>query len=417
MQINKKRILWFSVTPSMFAPSTVSHNGGGWVASLEGIVRTLPDVELGIAFELGGCNFKYEQTGVCYYPLSCLRPSRVARLFGKCNIEERKEQYLRVIDDFKPDLIQIFGSENDFGIICSLTDIPVIIHMQGCLPPCHNALFPVGMNSKDFLFCGGLSLCRRWMGLRSESTFRKQAEREITTIQSCRYFLGRTEWDKALVKLFNPQACYFHSEEALRPSFFQSDKLWGMFDLKSEKVRIVSVISNPWYKGLDLILKTAELLRRFAPFRVEWNVYGVNDIVPFFERKYGIRASEVGVYPMGSVSQDVLVEALCHAHCFVAPSYIDNSPNSVCEAQLLGLPVLATNVGGVSSLVKDGETGILVPANDPYILASHIVALQADPGRARSLGHAAREQALARHNPESIGQTLLSVYKKVVRHA
>lgn len=411
------RVLWFSITPSMFAPSTVSHNGGGWVASLEGIVRTLPEVELGIAFELGGYDFKYEDSGVTYYPLSTPKHPRWARFLGKRNETGETTAYLKVIEDFKPDLIQIFGSENNFGSICSLTDIPVLIHMQGSLPPYHNALFPVGMNSWDFLFCGGLCRHRRLMGLRSESSFRKKAEREINTIQSCRHFLGRTAWDKALVKLFNPQANYFHCEEALRPSFFHGEKLWHPPAPSDRKVRIASVISNPWYKGLDLILKTAKLLCRFTKLDVEWKVYGVSDIVPFFEKKYGIKAAAVGVHAMGAVSQEALVEALCSAHCFVAPSYIDNSPNSVCEAQLLGMPVLATNVGGVSSIVREGETGILFPANDPYMLASHITSLLEEPDRARSLGQAAREQALSRHNPESIGRNLLSIYRKVLKHA
>ncbi len=409
------KVLWFSVTPSLFAPSTIPHNGGGWVASLESIVRTLPEIELGIAFELGGCDFRYEDSGVTYYPISVPASSRLSRLLGKDSTRGKTEAFLKIIEDFKPDLIQIFGSENDFGVICALTDIPVVIHMQGCLPPYHNALFPVGMNTWDFLFCGGLTWRRRLMGLRSNIVFRRNADQEIKTLQHCRHFMGRTEWDKALLRLFNPEACYYHCEEALRPSFLSCNQLWCW--PRVDKVRIASVISNPWYKGYDLILKTAKLLRDFTKIEIEWNVYGVGDIVPFFEKKYGIKSSEVGVCPRGAVSQEVLVDSLCHSHCFVAPSYIDNSPNSVCEAQLLGMPVLATHVGGVASIVRDGVTGILFPSNDPYMLASHIQRLLRVPEDAISLGRAARKQALMRHNPESIGKSLLSIYRKVSAHA
>ena len=129
------RILWFSVTPSLFKAYSNSHNGGGWIASLERIVRQVSEIELGIAFNFEDENFVHEQNGVNYYPISqgCL------------------ETYKKIIDDFKPDLIQIFGSENDFGVICGKTKIPVVIHMQGCLPPYHNALFPVGMSPIDFV--------------------------------------------------------------------------------------------------------------------------------------------------------------------------------------------------------------------------------------------------------------------------
>ena len=405
------KILWFSITPSLFNPHSNSYNGGGWVASLEQIVRKEPSVQLGVAFNFPDDQFRYERDGVVYYPMQEPMLSAWGKLRGKGNDREKLDGYLKVIDDFKPDVIQIFGSENDFGLLCGQVDLPIVIHMQGCIPPYHNALFPVGMNQYDFYFQRGLGWRSRFIGLRSEPAFRKRAEQEIRTIQSCRYFMGRTDWDKRLVRLFNPSACYFHCEEALRDSFFQGKKTWNWRE--SGKATIVSVISTPWYKGVDLILKTAKLLRRFTGLDFEWQVYGVRD-VRFFEMKYGIRAQDVGVRVMGTASKDELVDALCSASCYVQPSYIENSPNSLCEAQLLGLPVLATHVGGVSSLVKDGETGILFPANDPYTLASWIGQLVSDKQLAVRLGTQAHQQALQRHDPDKIRETLLSVYRQIL---
>lgn len=405
------RILWFSVTPSLFNPKRNSHNGGGWIAALEQIVRHDPTIELGVAFHFPDSDFKYEREGVCYYPIPAYQPSRLQRLCGKDNKEPMLDHCLRIIDDFRPDLILIFGSENDFGLLCQRTDIPVVIHMQGCLPAYHNALFPVGMNQSDFFFTKGLSWHFRWMGIRSESSFRKRAEQEIETIQHCRYFMGRTEWDKRLVSLFNPDAVYFHCDEALRASFLKGTRCWSLSH--DPKVRIVSVISNPWYKGVDLVLKTARLLKRFTTLDFEWNIYGTRNL-RFYEQKYGIRASEVHVRVMGTATPDELVDALCTATLYVHPSYIDNSPNSVCEAQILGLPVLATHVGGLSSIVRDGETGVLFPANDPYTLASLIGQLAASPERCIQLGLAAKEQALKRHDPEKIRETLSAVYQSIL---
>lgn len=406
------RVLWFSVTPSLFNPKSNSHNGGGWIASLEQIVRKEPAINLGVAFHFPNAYFKYVNEEVSYYPIPSFLPSRIQRLLGKDNREAMITYCLRIIDDFRPDLIQIFGSENDFGLLCQHTNIPIIIHMQGCLPPYHNALFPVGMNKYDFYFNKGLSWHFRWMGIRSEASFRKRAEQEIQTIQHCRYFMGRTEWDKGLVSLFNPEATYFHCEEALRDSFLKGTKHWSL--PKDKKVRIISVISNPWYKGMDLILKTANLLKRFTTLDFEWSVYGVRDI-RFYENKYNIRAKEVNVRIMGTATKEELVDALCSSTLYVHPSYIDNSPNSVCEAQMLGLPILATNVGGLSSIVHDGETGILFPANDPYTLANLIKQLSADPERCQSLSKAAITQATERHNPENIRKTLLNIYQTILQ--
>lgn len=388
------RVLWFSVTPSMFNPRSNGHNGGGWIASLERIVRQVDEIELGVAFNFADNGFCYKRDGVVYYPIS----------------NASLEAYLRIIDDFKPDLIQIFGSENAFGELCGKTDVPVVIHMQGCLPPYHNALFPVGMGPFDFLTQRGLSWRYRFIGLRSEPAFRKNAEREIATIQSCRYFMGRTEWDKGLIDLFNPSATYFHCEEALRPSFLEGRQQWQWRDGKPV---IVSVISRPWYKGCDLILKTAQLLRRFTNIDFEWQVYGIPEM-RFFEHKYGIRADEVGVRVMGTATQQQLVDAITSARCYVHTSYIDNSPNSLCEAQILGAPVLATHVGGISSLVKHEESGLLFPANAPYTLASLLKRVMGNRQLAESLSKGARRMAIRRHNPESIKNRLVEIYKSIL---
>lgn len=389
------RVLWFSVTPSLFNAYSNGHNGGGWIASLERIVRQVAEIELGIAFNFADVNFVHEQNGVKYYPISqgCL------------------ETYKKIIDDFKPDLIQIFGSENDFGVICGKTKIPVVIHMQGCLPPCHNALFPIGMSPIDFVTQKGLSWRYRYIGLRSESAFRKQAEKELQTISNCRYFMGRTDWDCRLIDLFNPSATYFHCEEALRQSFLEGKDVWTGYE--DETKRIVSVISRPWYKGCDLILKTANLLSRFTDVDFEWQVYGIPEM-RFYEHKYRIVAEKVHVKVMGTASAEELVKALCHSSCYVHSSYIDNSPNSICEAQILGVPVLATHVGGISSLVKDGESGVLFPANDPYTLASLIKQVSHDRNFAETLSKGARKQALHRHDPERIKQTLIQIYRQII---
>lgn len=406
------RVLWFSVTPSLFNPFSNSHNGGGWIASLEQIVRNSDVIDLGIAFYFGNDYNVYDNDGVKYYTLPNDHRSLIQRLVASDDTNARIDRYLKIADDFKPDIIHVFGSENDFGLICDKTDIPVVIHMQGSLPPYHNALFPVGMNKSDFLSGRGLTWRRRLIGWRSERSFRRKAERETEILKNCRYFMGRTAWDKNIVKLFNPSAMYYHCEEALRDSFINGDKVWKYRE--RTKMLIVSVISNPWYKGVDLILKTAKLLKVNVGLDFEWAVYGVSDI-RFFENKYGIKAHDVNVDIKGSVGKETLVDALCDASCYVHTSYIDNSPNSLCEAQYLGVPVLATYVGGIPSLVEDGHTGILFPANDPYTLAGHLQVIHNNRQFSENLGNVARRIAIDRHNPDSIGASLLNIYREILK--
>lgn len=118
------------------------------------------------------------------------------------------------------------------------------------------------------------------------------------------------------------------------------------------------------------------------------------------------------------MDKDTLVNELCSSTCYVHSSYIDNSPNSLCEAQYLGVPAIATNVGGISSLVEDGKTGLLFPANDPYTLAAIIKHTVTDNhAKMQYLSENEKSIAIARHNPQKISDNLLLIYQSIInRH-
>ena len=92
---------------------------------------------------------------------------------------------------------------------------------------------------------------------------------------------------------------------------------------------------------------------------------------------------------------------LCQLDLLVLPSFNEGLPRAVLEAMALGLPVVATNVGGTSELVVDGQTGLLVPAGDPDALATAIAAILDDPERARSMGRLGRERVEKNFSLES----------------
>lgn len=81
------------------------------------------------------------------------------------------------------------------------------------------------------------------------------------------------------------------------------------------------------------------------------------------------------------------------ADIFINTSRIDNAPTSVLEACAMGLPVVSTNVGGISDLLTDGETGILVPDDDEEAMAAAVVQLLNDPALVRRLSLNGRKLA------------------------
>ena len=81
---------------------------------------------------------------------------------------------------------------------------------------------------------------------------------------------------------------------------------------------------------------------------------------------------------------------------FVLSSRWEGNPLSVMEAMAAGLPVVSTAVGGVPELVREGETGLLVPSEDAGALARAVQALVDDPARRQAMGAAARQDAVSR---------------------
>ncbi len=401
------KVLWFTNTASN-CPGEKSSAGGGWISSLETAMRGRGDVELGVSFFGSGVSDSVHDGPVSYFPVLRDRShlAKVRRFFELAKQDERDvSDCLRVVDRFQPDLIHVFGTERCFGLLCGRTPIPVVIHLQGLLVPYLNAWVPPGYRLWDYVRAGGCSPFRLAMGLRALAFNRHAASREREIMRNGRFFMGRTEWDRDYVSLYAPRARYFHCEEALRPSFFEE----ALRTIPGKPV-FVSTLSRPLYKGHDVVLKTAKVLCETGHGDFEWRVFGVDDL-RLAERKTGIRAETVHVRPLGTVPAERLRQELLSCTAYVHPSYIDNSPNSVCEAQALGVPVVATNVGGVSSIVENGRTGWLVPANDPVATASRLSGL-ASGTLGLPDGWAAGPRS--RNDPARVAGRVVEIYREIL---
>jgi glycosyltransferase involved in cell wall biosynthesis len=408
------RVLWFTNTVAGYNSDLNGYNGGGWIMSLEKEVKKISDIELAISFFYQDEPFKVEQEKVVYYPISINRSliNRFRRIFSKSKQEAAHvNAFKSVVDDFKPDIIHVFGSERTFGLVAQHTKIPVVIHLQGILIPYLNALIPPFYSRWDMFRSNGLNPLRLLSNYKQLQGWKTSVDREKRIFAGCNYFMGRTEWDKRISKIYSPKSHYFYCSEMLRESFFNV-KPWQV-KTNRDKIVIVTTISNPLYKGADMLLKTAQILRNELKLEFEWLVYGITEM-NFASLKTGIHTDAVSVYAKGIASSDEIKEALSNCDVFVHPSYIDNSPNSVCEAQLLGVPVIACNVGGVSTLIEHLISGVLVPANDPYMAASYIKEIFVNKELASKIGNNAKIVAVKRHNKEDIVNDLSKIYEAII---
>ena len=235
---------------------------------------------------------------------------------------------------------------------------------------------------------------------------------ERETMRNCLYFMGRTEWDKAIVRHFAPNASYYYCPEAIRDDIFNSDLRWSFkYD---DTIRIITISNAGGLKGNEIMLRAAWILTNIFGKKMEWKVTMTSKSLLQYEKRTGIRASEVGVVPIGRVKSSQIPETICCAELFVHCAIMDNSPNALCEAQLIGCPIIATNAGGIPQIITDNETGFLYPYAEPYALAFKILELHNNKDILSKVAEKAYTFSHERHNPKDIAVTLLSIYKRII---
>ena len=395
------RVMWLSTGSSML-------NGDEAASLTAPLERALTDhfadqIHLAVVFESEYKGQAKTVRGIAtYYPINADVNQVV---FSYQSWERTKAELLRVIEDFRPDIIQCFGSEWRYGAIAECVSVPVVIHMMGFL----NIYFPA------------LDMVRGYCAIPADSRRKAPEQRpedvaaafERQRMKANHYFMGRTEWDKNIVKYYSPGAMYFHVPEAIKPRIYRAAGRWKYH--YNGKLRLLTISSADDRKGNEIILRTARILKELLHIDFEWRVAGSRDFFPFFERRTGIRHQDVNISLLGRIDTPRIIEELSSADFFIHPSIIDNSSNSICEAQLIGCPVIASNVGGTAQLIEDSVTGFLYPYNEPHTLAFLIGNLYREEGVLTRISQSETEMARKRHDPKLVGEAVLHTYESVIK--
>ncbi|MFP4657914.1 MAG: glycosyltransferase [Desulfonatronovibrionaceae bacterium] len=160
---------------------------------------------------------------------------------------------------------------------------------------------------------------------------------------------------------------------------------------KRTDTRLIYVGRISREKSLDVLAEAFDQACR----RIEGLSLEVVGDGPYRQEMHEVCAGLKVTFP-GELSGESLVRAYSGADLFVFPSGADTFGNVVLEAQASGIPVIVTDRGGPRENIIDGETGVIVPADDPEQLAEKIVSLAGDPGRLKEMGRKAREYARVR---------------------
>ena len=321
-----------------------------------------------------------------------------------------------LVSQWKPDLIHIHGTEAAYGLLTarSMVKCPAVISLQGLLGPYSEWYHYFGNNSLM-----DIVRMHRWLEIPAMRglwirfrMIRKMAKREREIIAGNRFFMGRTAWDRAYVRALNPSAQYFHGGELLREAFWH--ERWNIGRARRHRIIFTNAGGYP-RKGTEILLDAVKLLQPHYP-DIQVAIAGGISRRSGYGRYVRGRIAELGhaAIELGPLNAEEMVKELVNSHVFVSPSFIDNSPNAVCEAQLLGMPVISTYTGGVPSLIEDGRTGLFVPTGDAPMLAARLREVFEDDSLAVRLGSQAHEVAVRRHDPDAIVHEVVTAYEDVL---
>jgi glycosyltransferase involved in cell wall biosynthesis len=345
-----------------------------------------------------------------------------------------EDRFFAIIREFRPDIVHIFGTEfpHCLAMVRAFHHPErTLIGIQGLccsIAEAYMADLPYSVQRR--------ATFRDWYRKDSleeqRHKFRMRANMEAQALRHTAHITGRTSFDRSMTSRINDDAVYHSMNETMRPDFYTDE--WNIDNVEPYSI-FISQGDYP-LKGFHYMLEAMPAVLDKFP---EAHLYVAgNSIIgdvggaitkkrkypePLWITSYGMYLKKLirrnhlkgHVTMLGKLDAAGMKERFLRSHVFVCPSIMENSPNSLCEAMLLGMPVVAAKVGGIGDLVIDGEEGILFPGGKYDELAEGIKTVFYDDNVADWLGGNARIRAQIRHNPDTNFRRLLEIYRSIAQ--
>ncbi|WP_423188941.1 glycosyltransferase family 4 protein [Alkalibacterium sp. f15] len=340
---------------------------------------------------------------------------------------ENNDSFKLLLNKIEPDIVHIYGTElaHTLSMInaCNKLNIKTVISIQGLVSIIEKHLYsnlPInaiyGKTIRNFI--------RKDSVVGLKKIFKNRGKNEIESLKKTNHIIGRTTWDKACSAQINPKAQYHLCNETLRKEFYQHQ--WDLN--KCEKYSIFLSQAQYPIKGLHYMLEAMPAVLKKYP---EAKLYiSGKDITKSDSFKDKVLITNYGIYIQNMINKLELVgkviftgqldeKGMCRkylkTHAFVCPSSIENSPNSLGEAMILGVPSVASYVGGIPDMLIDKEEGFLYQHDAPYMLAYYICEIFKNDQLAVKFSRNSRERALITHDRAENTRRLIEIYNNTFK--
>ena len=375
------KVLW--ITNIMMPPLCESLGmrisvGGGWMySSAKKLIEGNALLNLAIATVYPGNQWIMKEIGAIKY--------YVLPLNGKKNTRYNKHleaYWKKVYEEFRPDLVHIHGSEFPHGLayVNALPFSKTVVSIQGLVSVCAR-YYNEGLSCGEILRNITLRDLLKENLWQAQRSFYRRGMFEQELITKVHHVIGRTSWDYAHTLAINPSINYHFCNETLREEFYKHRWSYNA----CEKHSLFLTQAGYPIKGFLQVLKALPfVIKKYPDIKVY--VAGTNILSDrtWKDRlkrtgyakivKQFIKKQKLGNYIIftGPLDEKAMCIRFLKSNIFICPSSIENSPNSLGEAQLLGVPCIASFVGGIPDMIPSEACGSLYRFEEVEMLADSI---------------------------------------------
>lgn len=407
-------ILW---TTNVIMPEVAKRLGIGskhpvsWIEAMSERLKMLENVSLAIV----------SRAPIAKLEVSDVDGIKYILLPSDCN---EVDYWDEVFNLFKPDVIHVYGTESDqsYQLLKNHSDMPIIVSLQGILSEYQHHYY-AGVDIHDMVrFTTLRDILKKQGFFAGKKDFKRRSKKEQALLKMAKNVEGRSTWDRVSALNINPNLHYYYCPRMIRTPFYE-----GGWDLnKVERHSIFVHQGNYPVKGLHIVLPAlAQLRKRYPDVKLYISgqdlykstakytgilPYGYPKYLKYLIEKYDLRENLVFT---GQLNAGQLADYLKRMNVVVLPSSIENAPNSIVEAQLVGVPVVASFVGGNMEMVHHDEDGYLYCYNEPNMLTEYVSRIFENDDLAKVFSVKARAFTLEKHDPKKLVDTLMDIYSKI----
>lgn len=416
------KLLWLcNMIPGKVSEAMGKPGAGGlWTDHVLSDLMQLPELELSIL-----CRSDMDAEGtvserVGYY----LFAEKVPEIY----YPELEEKFRVILESEQPDVIHIWGTEFGHTLAmmraCKATGLErkAIISIQG-LCSTYAQHYNEGIPEREIHRYTLRDYVRRGNLAQQADLLAVRGQWETEALRMAYHVIGRTPWDWACTNQINTAVHYHFCNETMRDPFYSGG--WNYDSCRKHSI-FVPNWTDP-RKGFHYVLQALAIVREQFPDAQVYvpgtDYYPGNGKERLRRRAHWEYLTELTqrlglkncVHFLGRLSAEQMKQEFCSANVFVLASSIENSPNALGEAMLLGVPCVAADVGGVSTMLVHKQEGFVYQSTAQYMLAHYIMEVFRMGKSAETMGEKAQLHARKTHDPQTNLRDLLNAYRDVMQ--